>query len=728
MADSAARRRELLEQLRRVLPRSDAFEEWLARTGELPPDFEAMPSSAAPPPFLRFADGRPVESAADWQARRAELLELVHRWLIGTMPPAPGNIVAETVSERVDEGGTTRELVLRFGPERRCSLRVSLLIPAGDGPFPVFLTQSNHRDWARIAVRRGYLGCVYAGADSMDDTPSFIDAYPEHDWSKLLRRAWAGSRCIDYLETQPFANTRQVCVTGHSRNGKQSLMAAATDPRIAVVISSSSGAGGCNTTREFGEGESGESAEMLTRVFPDWFCPRLRFFSGREDKLPVDFDALVALAAPRACLISTALNDSVESTFAVENTYLAAREVYRLLGAAEKLRILWRGGSHETWATIIEKYLDWCDVQFGRGSYAFEERLHHPHDWAAWRAAARPRVEPAPAVPFEKLLDGIDSPAAWAERRGQLREQVLRMLGEAPPESHNPDPDNYGAEPSHIAALMGRSSAPEGVVKRQVVFGEYLNGDLWMPAGFADDGARHPAVLWLSSYCCSTGYRPAYRRGEQPHLSLARAGLVTFCCDLLGTGRRIEEVEGFYQRHPRWSLLGKMVRDARAAIEILAGLPYVDPGRIAVLGFSAGAFVALHLAALDERIAALATVCPPAPFRLDSADRGTGSWRRWAERLLFVPRLGLHESAETLPYDVPLLQAAAAPRPQLALTPVLDRAARLLDQSRGLELARHVYALHGAAERLEQLAPETYHQFDGEQQQPVLAWLKGRLA
>src|SRR2546421_4730950 len=33
-----------LEQLHRILPKSEAWEAWLQRTGELPPDFEAMPS------------------------------------------------------------------------------------------------------------------------------------------------------------------------------------------------------------------------------------------------------------------------------------------------------------------------------------------------------------------------------------------------------------------------------------------------------------------------------------------------------------------------------------------------------------------------------------------------------------------------------------------------------------------------------------------------------------
>jgi hypothetical protein len=42
----------------------------------------------------------------------------------------------------------------------------------------------------------------------------------------------------------------------------------------------------------------------------------LRFFAGRENKLPVDQPELIACIAPRPCLISTALNDAVESVWA----------------------------------------------------------------------------------------------------------------------------------------------------------------------------------------------------------------------------------------------------------------------------------------------------------------------------------------------------------------------------------------------------------------------------
>src|SRR5204863_3660687 len=148
--------------------------------------------------------------------------------------------------------------------------------------------------------------------------------------------------------TLPFVKTNQIALTGHSRNGKTSLIGAAFDQRVSAVISSSSGAGGACSYRLFSETQFGEGIENITRAFPDWLHPRLRFFAGRENKLPIDQPELIACIAPRPCLISSALNDGVESIWAVEQTYYSARRVYDLFGRGGALDVRYRPGGHET--------------------------------------------------------------------------------------------------------------------------------------------------------------------------------------------------------------------------------------------------------------------------------------------------------------------------------------------------------------------------------------------
>ncbi len=363
--------------------------------------------------------------------------------------------------------------------------------------------------------------------------------------------------------------------------------------------------------------------------------------------------------------------------------------------------------------------------EFGRGRYAFPERLIHPVSWEAWRA------ESGEAVAVSDLAEpeappAADSVAAWEAQRENVRARVQWMLGEPPAGATSPD-GIYGEEVGHIASLLGRDTAGEGLEKQQAVFGEYISGDVYLPAGLAQSGRRAPAILWLHPFSTANGYVAWYRRGEQGFHTLARAGYAVFCYDQIGCGRRIEEAEGFYQRYPHWSLLGKMVRDAQAALDLLVGLPYVDPEQVWALGYGLGSLVGLHLGALDGRLVGLVSVCGPQPFRRDTPDRGFGGIGRWSHRHLVLPRLGFFVGREAwAPYDVDDLLACLAPRPALVVSPQLDREAALADVTQAVEAARRVYALYGAGEALEQRSPEDYNRWSPEMQGLVLDWLKER--
>ena len=298
------------------------------------------------------------------------------------------------------------------------------------------------------------------------------------------------------------------------------------------------------------------------------------------------------------------------------------------------------------------------------------------------------------------------------------------MLGN-PPAGLSASLSTYGEEPPHIAALMYRANAATGVEKQQVVFGEYLCGDVYLPAGAREAGKKLPAVLWLHPANPADGYMAIYKRGDQPFDVLARAGYAVFCFDQIGCGRRVEEAEGFYRRHPDWSLLGKLVRDAQAALDALQQLPYIDMQKIYGLGYGLGSLVGLHLGALDERLQGFASVCGPAAFRLDTDEARTGGIRRWSHLQMLLPRLGYFIGQEDrIPYDLSGLLASFAPRPLLVVSPQLDREAPPSLVTPAVEAARNVYAQYGVPGHLEQLSPEDYNRFGPEMQQLVLDWLK----
>ena len=87
-------------------------------------------------------------------------------------------------------------------------------------------------------------------------------------------------------------------------------------------------------------------AEGPSDAPPQWWIPELSCFKGHEHRLPIDSHGLLALIAPRHMMAATAWTDGCEPTWAVERSYKAGREVYRMLGAPENLRIKYRPGQH----------------------------------------------------------------------------------------------------------------------------------------------------------------------------------------------------------------------------------------------------------------------------------------------------------------------------------------------------------------------------------------------
>ena len=737
-------RRQYLEKLQQILPDVPSFREWLHNSGELPPDFDALPRINDLPDPLRFLNGKPVRTPQEWNARRAEIKDLFQKYALGTFPPRPKIERVVPLEETRGEGCRIRRVRLEFGPDSKGTLRVELFIPDGQGPFPVFMGPGI-RPWAQLAVRRGYLCALYAGSDFQDDAAPLAALYPQHDFALLPRRAWAGSVALDYVATLPEADLRHVGITGHSRDGKQALIAAAFDERITAVIPSSTGVGGTLPYRLRGERNQGEGIESTTRSFPTWFHPRLRFFAGREDRLPVDGNLLVALVAPRSCLISYAINDLVSDPWADEQSYSSALKAYKLLGHPERLGLRWRPGGHGIPLADIEEYLDWFDIQFGRSNRVWVNNLLYDYDFDRWRTRSGETVS-LNRYP-ERGLSGIltdaqggriSSPAAWEQKVADLRKSVEWMLGERPPRVPSAPPPGFkppaGAArqmppaADDLTAQVLRSGGSYGWRKPDsdlaatelgVRFGQGVTGDFFYPASAPQD-ARLPAVIWLYGYGYPMGYWWGYRSDLNPILGLVKAGYAVFAFDQIGSGRRIFEAKRCADRFPHWSQFGQMMDDTRAAIDYLQTNDRVDPQRIYLFGFSLGGTLGIYTTAMDPRVKGLVAICGFTPMRLDTAGRGAGGVARYSHQRDLIRRLGFfvgHESR--IPYDFHELLAAIAPRPVLVVQPQLDRDASVADVRAAVEEARKVYALYGAAGKLALQEPWDYNRLP----RPTQDWI-----
>ena len=127
------RQQEALDEMLRLFPKSEPWEQWLKRTGELPPDFDALPSIPFLPDPLRFQNGAEVKHS-EWPGRRQELLGLLQKYVLGTFPPSPGNVRPSDIQSREEDGALIDEVTLEFGPNHAAKLHLELILPKGQPP------------------------------------------------------------------------------------------------------------------------------------------------------------------------------------------------------------------------------------------------------------------------------------------------------------------------------------------------------------------------------------------------------------------------------------------------------------------------------------------------------------------------------------------------------------------------------------------------------------------
>jgi hypothetical protein len=389
------------------------------RTAKKPmPGVERLPVRSEMPDVLLPGDGVRVKTAAEWRKRRAGIRRILEYYATGSVPPPPGNVRGEQIPPAATlEGGVRYRLVrLTFGPARKLELHAGIFTPAGRGPFPTVILQAGTPPGApelprlprgpnqgrgenvltlvgpgpaaapppplfktataaELAARhadvfrRGYALAVFNPNDCAEDTTlrnldgswafrntRFYPAYPGYDWGILAGWAWGASRVADYLVTDPAIDKGKLIVTGASRNGKSSMIAAAFDERLmgAPVVT---GGGGMGAYRFAGPRRS-ETLDLMETKYPNWFSPNLHQFRGHRDRLPFDQHWFLALCAPRPFLALEGMTDTISLPEAVRQSMLGARPAYALFRAENRLGVNYAKHGHaftaEDWAAMLD--------------------------------------------------------------------------------------------------------------------------------------------------------------------------------------------------------------------------------------------------------------------------------------------------------------------------------------------------------------------------------------
>jgi dienelactone hydrolase len=203
------------------------------------------------------------------------------------------------------------------------------------------------RGFVAVAVDGRYHGeRAAAGARSAEYVAAILRAYrTEKEHPFLYDTVWDVMRLIDYLETREDIDASRIGVTGISKGGMETYLAAAVDPRIAVAVPVI----GVQSFRwaldhdawqsragTFQAALDGAASDAGIKVIDAGFVRR--FYDRVVPGIYEEFDApaMLPLVAPRPLLVINGDSDARTPLSGVQESAGAAERAYRAAGAQDR--------------------------------------------------------------------------------------------------------------------------------------------------------------------------------------------------------------------------------------------------------------------------------------------------------------------------------------------------------------------------------------------------------
>jgi dienelactone hydrolase len=300
-------------------------------------------------------DLQPVQTPEHWSRRRDDILQAMQQ-VMGRLP-ADDELPPLQVRElETEDFESYRRVLVRYvvdiNREASAHLYLPKVKPSGNSSkYPAILAlhpTSNlgklvvagegslpNRNYAVELVERGYvvLAPDYPSFGDQTDYNFHTDRYVSGTMAAIVNHR----RGVDLLLRRDDIDPERIAAIGHSLGGHNSMFVGVFDQRIKAVVSS---CGWDPFHFYYGGKIAGWSS--------DRYMPRIRELYGLDpDKMPFDFYEVAAAIAPRAFFSNSPLRDSNFVADGVKKAESRIRDVYKLLGAEDRLVVVYPDAEHD---------------------------------------------------------------------------------------------------------------------------------------------------------------------------------------------------------------------------------------------------------------------------------------------------------------------------------------------------------------------------------------------
>lgn len=548
---------------------------------------------------LRANDNAP-QNADEWQQRKTKLrVNLLQAW--GGFPAIPCDLAPRKLGEIHRDGYRIERLIFQTRPGMWMTANAYVPEKATTEKVPAILHVHGH--WAgakqdRVvqsrcigSVKHGFFVLVVdaLGAGERGLSKNLGEYHGEMTGATLFPiglplsglQVYENMRAVDYLQTRPEVDGKQIGITGASGGGNQTMYAGAFDERFSCVVPTCS----VGTYQSY----LGQACCMCEVV------PGALRFTEEGDVL--------SLAAARGVMITSATKDAFQfSVGEAKKSFARVESIAGLLGKPDGVRHTIIDSGHDYNQAMREAMYGWMTRHLkatGDGSPLPDPEIktEEPESLRCFPGDSRPddylTIPRFAAAEARKLLENRQAPddaALWKTERDRMRTSLESVLGGTPKSV----PLNLKGD----AAADGKSQRLSFDSESGITLDLRLDANK-QPTQVAvvidvDQGSEKAFAGDVAKQLRDNGWTVAVPE-------LRATGRFALPSDKIGHAPDHNTAE--------WSLwigrplLGQWVVDVRRTLDALAEYNGGSlPKQVSVIGVGSAGVVSLCSAALDERI------------------------------------------------------------------------------------------------------------------------------